>query len=72
VILDYWMSGMKGTQVASELKRIKPSVPIIVLSGMMELPGEAAGLVDEWMIKGSTRAEELLNSIHTLLEQRRA
>ena len=72
VILDYWMSGMKGTQVASELKRIKPGVPIIVLSGMMELPGEAAGLVDEWMIKGSTRAEELLNSIHTLLEQRRA
>jgi PAS domain S-box-containing protein len=71
VILDYWMSGMKGTQVASELKRIKPSVPIIVLSGMMELPGEAAGLVDEWMIKGSTRAEQLLNSISTLIEKRR-
>jgi PAS domain S-box-containing protein len=71
VILDYWMSGMKGTQVASELKRIKPGVPIIVLSGMMELPGEAAGLVDEWMIKGSTRAEQLLNSISTLIEKRR-
>lgn len=67
VILDYWMSGMKGTQVASELKRINPSVPIIVLSGMLDLPGEAAGLVDEWMIKGSTRAEQLLSSISALL-----
>ncbi len=71
VILDYWMSGMKGTQVASELKRINPSVPIIVLSGMLDLPGEAAGLVDEWMIKGSTRAEQLLNSVHTLIGKRR-
>ena len=72
VILDYWMSGMKGTQVASELKRINPNVPIIVLSGMLDLPGEASGLVDEWVIKGSTRAEQLLNSISGLLEQRRS
>jgi len=57
--------------VASELKRINPNVPIIVLSGMLDLPGEASGLVDEWMIKGSTRAEQLLNSISGLLEQRR-
>ena len=71
VVLDYWMSGMKGTQVAAELKRINAAVPIIVLSGMLDLPGEAAGLVDEWIIKGSTRAEQLLNSINTLLEQRR-
>ncbi|MGB7497264.1 MAG: response regulator [Candidatus Acidiferrum sp.] len=70
VILDYWMSGMKGTTVASELKRIHPAVPIIVLSGMADLPGEAAGLVDKWFMKGSHRAEELLDSISTLLERR--
>ena len=70
VILDYWMSGMKGTAVASELKRINPSVPIIVLSGMSDLPGEAAGLVDQWIMKGSTRAEELLDSVNALLERR--
>jgi len=72
VILDYWMSGMKGTAVAWELKRIKPDVPIIVLSGVSELPGEAAGLVDQWLVKGSQRAEQLLNSINTLLERRPA
>jgi PAS domain S-box-containing protein len=70
VILDYWMSGMKGTTVASELKRINPNVPIIVLSGMSDLPGEAAGLVDQWLVKGSHRAEQLLESVSALLERR--
>lgn len=69
VILDYWMSGMKGTAVASELKRIDPRIPIIVLSGMSDLPGEAAGLIDQWIVKGSVRAEQLLRSINTLLER---
>jgi PAS domain S-box-containing protein len=72
VILDYWMSGMKGTAVASELKRINPAIPIIVLSGVSDLPGEAAGLVDLWLLKGSHRAEQLLDSIGTLLERRPA
>ncbi len=70
VILDYWMSGMKGTAVASELRRIDPTVPIIVLSGMSDLPGEAAGLVDQWIVKGSTRPEQLLDCINALLDRR--
>ncbi len=70
VILDYWMSGMKGTVVAAELKRLNPNIPIIVLSGVSNLPGEAAGLVDQWFLKGSHRAEKLLESISTLLERR--
>src|SRR5919197_374389 len=32
VILDYWMSGMNGVAVARELKRLRPSTPIIILS----------------------------------------
>jgi PAS domain S-box-containing protein len=72
VILDYWMSGMKGTAVAAELKRINPVIPIIVLSGVSDLPGETAGLVDQWLLKGSHRAEQLLESVSTLLERRTA
>jgi CheY-like chemotaxis protein len=72
VILDYWMSGMKGTAVASELKRMNQSIPIIVLSGVSDLPGEAAGLVDLWLLKGSHRAEQLLDSVTMLLERRPA
>ena len=70
VILDYWMSGMKGTAVAAELKRINPAIPIVVLSGMSDLPGEASGIVDQWIVKGSCRAEQLLDSIVALLERR--
>jgi len=70
VILDYWMSGMKGTNVAAEMKRINPAVPIIVLSGVSDLPGEGSGWVDQWLIKGTHRAGYLLDSISTLLERK--
>jgi CheY-like chemotaxis protein len=66
------MSGMKGTAVASELKRINPAVPIIVLSGMSDLQGEASGIVDQWIVKGSTRAEQLLDAVAALLERRQS
>jgi CheY-like chemotaxis protein len=70
VVLDYWMSGMKGTAVAAELKRINPAVPVIMLSGMGDLPGEVSGLIDQWIVKGSSRAEQLLDSVKALLERR--
>ncbi len=70
VVLDYWMSGMKGTEVAAELKSIDPAVPIIVLSGLPDLPGETTGVIDEWLLKGNNRAEHLLDTIKTLLERR--
>ncbi len=72
VILDYWMSGMKGTEVAAELKSLEPSVPIIVLSGLPDFPGEMTGLIDEWLIKGNNRPEHLLVTIKALLERRLA
>jgi signal transduction histidine kinase len=70
VVLDYWMSGMKGTAVAAELKRINAAVPVIMLSGMGDLPGEVSGLIDQWIVKGSSRAEQLLDSVKALLERR--
>lgn len=70
VILDYWMSDMKGTAVAAEMKRLNPLVPIVMLSGLPELPGETMGMVDQWLMKGSRRAEYLLDAIETLLDRR--
>lgn len=70
VILDYWMSGMKGTTVAAELKRMNSSIPIVMLSGVSDLPGEGSGWVDQWFVKGTHRAEHLLESIGTLLERK--
>lgn len=65
VIVDYWMPGMNGLAVAAEMKKIKRWVPIIILSGFAELPGEAVGIADRWIIKGHS-TEELLHSIRAL------
>ncbi len=70
VILDYWMSGMKGTVVAAELKRINPATPVIIFSGVSDLPGEVSGLADLWLLKGSHRAEQLLDSVKELLTRK--
>ena len=32
IVLDYWMPGMNGIEAAYELKRIMPSVPIILFT----------------------------------------
>ncbi len=65
VIVDYWMSGMNGIAVASEIKRLSPSTPVIMLSGFPELPGEAVGLADRWILKGRS-AQTLLDAIAAL------
>jgi CheY-like chemotaxis protein len=65
VIVDYWMSGMNGLAVAREIKKLSPAMPIIMLSGFSELPGEAVGIADRWILKGRS-AQDLLNAISTL------
>jgi PAS domain S-box-containing protein len=70
VILDYWMSGMKGAAVASTIKELNPSVPIVVLSGLPDFPGETTGIIDQWLFKGNNRPEQLLGTIKSLLERR--
>ena len=66
VVLDYWMSGMNGVAVASEMKSQNPSVPVIVLSGFAELPGEAVGIADRWILKGRA-THDLLDAIKALI-----
>jgi CheY-like chemotaxis protein len=62
VILDYWMSGMNGTATAQALKRLNPKIPIIMLSGYGELPGEIVGIADRWILKGRA-TQDLLDAI---------
>lgn len=69
VVLDYWMSGMRGTDVARELKRINPRIPIIVHSGFGQLPDETIGIADRWIVKGES-PEYLLGAIKTILQER--
>ena len=52
VILDYKMPGMNGDVVAKEMKRMKPAVPILLLSAYVDLPRETLALVDKYLTKG--------------------
>jgi len=66
VLLDYWMPGMNGIATARELKRIDASVPMIILSGLSQLPDETMGVVDRWILKDEG-PQFLLNTIKALL-----
>jgi len=46
VIVDYNMPEMNGHEVATEIKRIRPQVPIVMVSGEDQLPEDAVRLVD--------------------------
>jgi len=50
VLLDYQMPGMNGHEVASEIRLVRPSLAIILLSGS-EVPTQALALVDAFVPK---------------------
>ncbi|MEO8727627.1 MAG: response regulator [Acidobacteriaceae bacterium] len=51
VILDYSMPGMNGGELAVELRRMRPEVPIILLSAYVALPQEHVDKVDLFLTK---------------------
>ena len=65
-VVDYWMTGGNGVQLASELKRHKEGLPIVILSAYSELPGETIGIADAWITKGGA-SQTLLAKIEELL-----
>jgi len=50
VLLDYKLPDMNGCDVAFEIKRIRPKLPVILLSGS-EVPTYATVLVDAFILK---------------------
>ena len=67
VILDYWMADMNGLQVAREIRKINPAIPIIILSAYGELLDESLGIADLWIRKGEEDPQYLLNRLEQLL-----
>jgi len=66
VIMDYWLSGKNGTAVAEEMKRLRPKIPIVMLSGFSSLPGEGV-VVDAWLRKGDIEPEEIVSEVRRLI-----
>lgn len=69
VILDYFMS-MNGHAVATELKRLRPQAPIILLTEGQGVPEPALNLADALVAKDRL-ASQLLPTIAYLQESAR-
>ena len=65
VIVDYFMPEMNGHQVAIEMRRLRPEAPIIMLSGAVDVPGQALQWVDTFIAKDRL-ASQLLPAIAQL------
>ena len=61
VLLDYSMPDMNGCDVAFEIKRVRPELAVILLSGC-EAPTYAQALVDAFILKPDA-SRELLPTI---------
>ena len=68
VILDYQMPDMNGDLVAAEMRRTKPRVPILMLSGWVSVPESAFQLVDGYLAKGDP-VEFMLLAVHQVLSR---
>jgi CheY-like chemotaxis protein len=66
VVMDYWLSGKNGTAVAEEMRRMRPRIPIVMLSGFSALPGEGV-LVDAWLRKADSAPEDVVNEVRRLI-----
>jgi CheY-like chemotaxis protein len=65
VIVDYAMPEMNGGEVVSELRRLSPQAPIIMLSATVDVPEQTLKLVDAFVAKDRL-ASQLLPAIAQL------
>jgi two-component system response regulator ResD len=70
-IVDYYLVNTTGVALATEMKQLNPALAIIVLSGFGQLPGEAAGIVNSWILKGSGPKQLLLEVRKVIAEKKR-
>lgn len=66
VIADHFLSDKTGTEIAREMKNIKPHVPILIVSAAAETP-EGIECADAFLSKGES-PEVLLETIARLLK----
>ena len=66
VVLDYYMPDQNGGEVAAEMRRVRPGVPIVFLSAYFSLPAEALSVSDAFITKGDP-PDLLIERIQNLL-----
>jgi DNA-binding response OmpR family regulator len=71
VILDYEMPGLRGSEVAAEMKRRYPDVPVVMVSGCQSVVEDAPRFVDAAIAKGAS-VSCLLDKVSALLQVARS
>lgn len=66
VISDYQMPGMNGAELAAELKRWKPTLPVIMISGRQPAPQAIPWMVDAALVKGGP-VDRILSEVRSCL-----
>jgi CheY-like chemotaxis protein len=67
VITDHSLPGLTGAQLASEIKRLKPAIPVVLFSGLPEAP-PGSEHADLYITKGMPAAE-FLRRVGELIEK---
>ena len=65
VITDHLLSDLTGAELASEIKRLKPKVPVVLLTGLID-PPPGSERADLLLTKGMTPPEFLAEIAHLL------
>jgi CheY-like chemotaxis protein len=69
-VLDYHLgAGKFGTEVAQTLRKIRPEVPIIILSSTLER--KFGGIADMHLLKGNSSVDDLLQALRSFEAKRR-
>jgi CheY-like chemotaxis protein len=66
VITDHIMPGMNGSEFVAELRKLRPTLPVIVISGLEEAEEEYEGLDVRFLMK-PLPPDQLIANLRTLL-----
>jgi len=66
IVLDYHLGMLDGALVAHEIKRVRPTIPIVLLADNLELPDGALNSVDA-LVTRSDGAHFLWATVHFVL-----
>jgi CheY-like chemotaxis protein len=71
IVLDHQLGRLDGGVVAAAIKKVKPSVPIVMLAGEVDLPEDALQGVDA-LVAESDGPITLLETVHSVLSGKAA
>jgi CheY-like chemotaxis protein len=69
-VTDYEMADMDGGAVADGLKRMTPSVPVVIFSGSLGIPEHVKNRVDRVCDKAGSR-EDLFQAVRQVVDEKR-